>query len=64
MGPKNDLRAPNIYTVANSCPDKDSDVKLLMLTFTLTLPPFSNGGQGTEGACKLKFLLSGRREYV
>lgn len=64
MGPKNDLRAPNVYTVANSCPDRDSDVKLSALTFTVTLPLFSHWGQGTEGACKLKFLPSGRGEYV
>lgn len=62
MGPNNDSVPLNMYTAVNSCPDKDSDVKLLVL-----IPPRLHSQMGIReqmGACKLKFLPWGRGRCI
>lgn len=62
MGPHHDCIPPTVCTAVNSCPDKDSDVNLLVLTWASTLPPFSEGDQGEDGGMRAKLLPLGKRK--
>lgn len=62
MGPHSDCRPPTICTAFTSCPDKDSAVNLLVLTWASTLPPFSEGDQGEDGGMRAELLPLGKRK--